>query len=110
MSISTVTENKKEFTKWQIQRAEVARSLYRKVGFPSVKDYKYVIQTNQIKDCPVTVTDIDIAFKIWGKDITMLKGKMVKKKPLPVVKDLVKVPKEFIKLHKDVTLTMDIFL
>jgi hypothetical protein len=110
MFISTVTENKKEFTKWQIQRAEVARSLYRKVGFPSVKDYKYVIQTNQIKDCPVTVTDIDIAFKIWGKDITMLKGKTVKKKPLPVVKDLIKVPKEFIKLHKDVTLTMEFFL
>jgi hypothetical protein len=40
----------------------------------------------------------------------MLKGKTVKKKSLPVVKDLVKVPKEFIKLHKDVTLTMDIFL
>jgi hypothetical protein len=39
----------------------------------------------------------------------MLKGKMVKKKPMPVIKDLVKVPKEFMKLLKDVTLTMDIF-
>jgi hypothetical protein len=109
MFISTVSENKKNYTKRQIQRAEVARSLYRKLGFPSMKDFKYVIQTNQIKDCPVTVVDIDVAFRIWGKDIAMLKGKTVKKKPMPVIKDLVKVPKEFIKLHKDVTLTMDIF-
>ena len=109
MFISTVAENKKDFTKQQIQRAEVARSLYRKLGFPSMKDFKYVIQTNQIKDCPVTVADIDVAFKIWGKDVAMLKGKTVKKKPMPVVKDLVKVPKEFIKLHRDVTLAIDIF-
>jgi hypothetical protein len=93
MFVSTVAENKKEFTKRQIQRAEVARSLYRKLRFPSMKDYKYVIQTHQIKDCPVTVADNDVA---------MLKGKTVEKKPMPVVTDLVKVPKEFINLHKDV--------
>jgi hypothetical protein len=109
MFVSTVAENKKEFTKWQIQRAEVTRSLYCKLGFLSMKDYKYVIQMHQIKDCPVTVANIDVAFKIWGKDVAMLKGKTVEKKPMPVVRDLVKVPKEFIKLHKDVTLTMDIF-
>jgi hypothetical protein len=109
MFVSTVTENKKEFTKQQVKRAEVARSLYCKLGFPSMKDYKYMIQMHQIKDCPVMVINIDITFKIWGKDVAMLKGKRVKKKPMPVVRDLVKVPKEFIKLHKDVTLTMDIF-
>jgi hypothetical protein len=109
MFVSTVTENKKEFTKQQIQCAKVARSLYRKLGFLSMKDYKYVIQMHQIKDCPVMVANINVAFKIWGKDVAMLKGKMVKKKPIPVVRDLVKVPKEFIKLHKDMTLTMDIF-
>ena len=68
-----------------------------------------MIRSNQIKDCPVTVDDIDVASKIWGKDIAMLKGKTVKKKPMPVIKDLVKVPKEFLKLHKEVVLTMDIF-
>jgi hypothetical protein len=69
MFVSMVTENKKEFMKRQIQRAEVARSLYCKLGFLSMKDYKFVIQKNQIQDCPVTVTDIDITFKIWGKDM-----------------------------------------
>jgi hypothetical protein len=69
MFVSMVAENKKEFMKRQIQRAKVARSLYCKLGFLSMKDYKFVIQKNQIKDCPVTVTDIDITFKIWGKDM-----------------------------------------
>ena len=109
MFVNTVTENMQDFTKRQIQRAEVARALYRKLGFPSTKDFKWVVMSNQIRDCPVTVSDIEVATKIWGKDIAMLKGKTVKKKPLPVVKDIVKVPKEFIKLHRNVTLGVDIF-
>jgi hypothetical protein len=77
-----------------------------------MKDYKWVVWSNQINDYPVTVMDIDVTAKIWGKDIVMLKGKMVKKRPVPVlvVKDLVKVPKEFLKLHKEVMMTMDIYL
>jgi len=106
---STVAENKKDFTKRQIQRAEVAKSLYAKLAFPSPADFKWVVRSNQIKDCPVTVQDIDVATKIYGKDIAALKGKTTRKKPMPVVRDLVKVPKEFMKLHKDVFLTADLF-
>ena len=109
MFVNTVKENMKVFTKRQIQRANEARALFRKLGFPSTKDCKWAVMSNQIRDCPVTVPDIEVATKIWGKDIAMLKGKTVKRKPLPVVKDLVKVPREFIKLHRDVTLAVDIF-
>jgi hypothetical protein len=40
-----------------------------------MKDFKWVIQSNQIKDFPVTVQDINVAQKIWGKNIAALKGK-----------------------------------
>ena len=82
---------------------EVARALHHKLGCPSLKDYKWVVMSNQIWDRPVTVADTEVASKIWGKDVAMLKGKTVKCKPSPVVKDLIKAPKEFIKLHQDVT-------
>ena len=104
MFMNTVAENKQDFMKHQIQHAEVARALCGKLGFPSTKDFKWVVLSNQIWNCPVTVADMEVASKIWGKDITMLKGKTVKRKPLPMTKDLVKVPKEFIKLHRDMTL------
>jgi hypothetical protein len=107
--VNTVSENKEGFTKRQIKSAELARTLYKTLSYPSMKDFKWVIQSNQIKDCPVTVQDIDMARKIWGKNITALKGKTTRSKSIPVARDYVKVPMELMKLHKEVFLTTAIF-
>jgi hypothetical protein len=80
-NISTVSENKIGFTKRQLKGAESARTLYSNLGYPSMKDFKWVIQSNQIKDFPVTVDDVVAANKIWGKDIAALKGKTTRSKP-----------------------------
>jgi hypothetical protein len=74
-----------------------------------MKDFKLVIQSNQIKDCPLTVLDIDVARKIWGKNIAALKGKTTRSKSIPVARDYVKDTMELMKLHKEVFLTTDIF-
>jgi hypothetical protein len=47
--------------------------------------------------------------KIWGNNISALKGKTTRSKTHPVDRDYVKVPKELLKLHKEVFLTTDIF-
>jgi len=80
-NVNTVSENKMGFTKRQLKGAELARTLYSNLGYPSMKDYKWVIQSNQIKDCPVTVDDVVTAHKIWGKDIAALKGKTTRSTP-----------------------------
>jgi hypothetical protein len=59
-----------------------------------MKDFKWVIRKNQIKDCPVTVQYIYVALKIWGKNITSLKGHTTWIKTIPVARDYVKVPLE----------------
>jgi hypothetical protein len=74
-----------------------------------MKDFKWVMRSNHIKDCPVTVHGIDVAVKIWGKNIAALKGKTTQSKMIPVARDYVKVPLELMKLHKEVFLTTDIF-
>jgi hypothetical protein len=74
-----------------------------------MKDFKWVIQSNQIKDCPMTVQYIDVARKIWGKNIAALKGKTTWSKSIPVARDYIKVPMELMKLHKEVFLTTYIF-
>jgi hypothetical protein len=94
MFITTVTGNKEGFTKRQIKGAEVARTLYATLGYPSWNDFKWVLRSNQIKDCPVTVQDADVAFQIWGKNIAALKGKTARSKPATVAQDYVKVPLE----------------
>ena len=107
--VSTVSENKQSFSKRQIKNAEAARTLYAALSYPSLTDFKWVIQSNQIKDCPVTVQDVDVAHKIWGKNIAALKGKTTRSKTTPVAKDFVRIPTELLKLHKEVFLTADIF-
>jgi hypothetical protein len=55
------------------------------------------------------IQDIDVATKIWGKHIAALKGNTTRSKTHLVARDFVKVPKELLKLHKEVFLTTDIF-
>jgi hypothetical protein len=107
--VNTVSENKEGFTKRHIKGAELARTLYKTLSYPSMKDFKWVIQSNQIKDYPMTVQDIDVARKICGKTSAALKGKTTWSKLIPVDRDYVKVPMERMKLHKEVFLTTDIF-
>jgi hypothetical protein len=88
--VNTVSGNKQRQIKGV---GEVARTLYAMLSYPSwKKDYKWVIQSNQIKDCPVTVQDVDNALKIWGKNITALKGKTTRSKPNPVAMDFCESP------------------
>jgi hypothetical protein len=107
--VNTVSENKEGFTKRQIKSAELARTLYNTLSYPSMKDFKWVIQSNQIKDFPATLQYIDVARKIWGKNIAALKGKTTRSKSIPVARDYVKVTMELTKLHKEVFLTTYIF-
>ena len=107
--VSTVEGNKQGFTKRQIKGAEQARALYAKLGYPSIRDFKWVVQSNQIKDCPVTPQDIQVAHQIWGKDIAALKGKTTRKKSIHLVSDFVKIPKEILQMHREVFLSADIF-
>ena len=108
--METVAGNKKGFTKRQIKSAETAKRPYTTLSYPSVKEYKWVIHSNKIKNCPVTVEDVATASKIWGKSVDALKGKTTRRKPEVVKRDLVRVPKELMKLYKDIYLTTDIFL
>jgi hypothetical protein len=80
-NITTVSENKLGYTKRQLKGAELARTIYANLGYPSMKDFKWVIQSNQIKDCPVTVDDVIAANKIWGKDIAAITGKTTRTRP-----------------------------
>ena len=74
-SVTTVEGNKAYFTKHQIKEAEKAWILYTILSFPLEQDIKWILQSNQIMHCPVTIQDAKVAYKIWGPDITTLKGK-----------------------------------
>ena len=76
--------------------------MYASIGYPPVKEYKWFKQSNQVKYCPVTVKDIDVAHKIWVKSVPGLIGNITRKKAIPVAVNLLQVPEELVKIHKDI--------
>ncbi len=96
-------------TKHQVASADLACNLQAGLAYPSVHDLKWIVKANMLKDSPVTSQDVDVALKIWGPSVALLKGKTVLQKPPFVIEDVIEVLKEIRQLHKRVTLTIDIF-
>jgi hypothetical protein len=98
--ISTVAENRKGR---QFERAKEARKLYHVVSTPTMNNFKPLLRMNVI----LTVKDVNISEKIFGPDMSSLKGKSTRRKPKPVRSDLIEIPKEIITKHHDIDLCMD---
>ena len=77
--LNTVAGNKGNYTQREIEGANKARALYKKIGRPSEKEFNDILQNNLIRNCPVTSDDAKRALKIYGPDVATLKGKTVKK-------------------------------
>ena len=107
--VVTVTDNMKSFSKRQIVSAQKAKTLLAGLAFPSESDYKWILRSNQVQECPVTVDDAAVALKIWGPDVPSLKGKTTRKTPPTVPTDIVAVPMEIRDLHRNWTMSIDVF-
>ena len=77
------------------------------LGCRSVSDLKRIIKMNSIQDCPVTTDNIDRAGKIFGPDIPSLKGKTVRRRPTPIVSNIVDIPRELLTQNQFVELCID---
>jgi len=64
--VETVNGNKEMFTKRQLAGAEKARQLFQGLLYPLMTDFIWILWSNGIKDCLVSVRDAKIALKVWG--------------------------------------------
>ena len=92
--VQTVEENMNFHTPREVQRAKRARELLVALGSPSVADLKAAIAINGIANLPVTTADVDLAEKIFGKDIGIIKGKTTRQRPVPLTRDQLEIPPE----------------
>ena len=100
--MNTVEENMKAFTKHDVKGSKAARNLYAKLLYLSNTDFKWLIKNNHIKNCKLSVRNIDTAQEIWVMYISARKGKNVRGKPTVVALDRIKIPKEIANLKKTV--------
>jgi len=110
MLLTTVTNNKAQFSRRKIEGADKARALYRKIGRPSQQQLEQILAKNLIRNCPVTVDDAKRALLIYGPNVAALKGKITKgpSQHVPTFNP-VQVLGFILQHHSDVTLCMDIF-
>ena len=76
-----------EFTDRQVERAQQCRKLLHDLDAPSYADLGRAIQMNLIKNNPVIFQDIKLAEDVFGKDISVLKGKETRPHPSLVTQE-----------------------
>ena len=79
--IATVDDNKRLYTKRELERAEGVRDLYVIMGRPPKEDFEKMLVKQSMSRCPYSVQDAWIADKIYGKDLGVLKGRTTRTKP-----------------------------
>ena len=76
--LELVKDNKKFFSVAEIAGAERAQLLQQQIGWPSLKHYEHILNTNQLRNCNVTVDNFPRAESINGTAVPLLKGKMTR--------------------------------
>ncbi|MEN9849167.1 MAG: hypothetical protein RL368_1907, partial [Pseudomonadota bacterium] len=108
--VETVKKNESFYTTRQIARAKEAKNFIHSLGYPSAADIRNMIKMNSVKNCPITIEDIELAEKIYGRDVGALKGKTTRTKPKPVISDTIAIPDELKDAQRSVDLCIDIMV
>ena len=108
LHVNTVRKNFEGFTKHQVKNAARARYLMGMVGTPSLMDFQGMVRHNLLKDCPITLEDVNNAHTIFGPDLAAIRGKTVRHKPDCVVTDYVDIPWTIFDQHKNITIVADV--
>ena len=98
--LNTISKNKEGFSKRKIDIAFKYWELQKTLRFPTVKEVKWIIRSNQIQDCQVETEDVDNVKLFSEKCMPYLKGKTNRENLIRVTEDLISVPNEFIKVNK----------
>jgi hypothetical protein len=106
--INTVKENRVGYTQRQFEQAKRARELYHIIGMPTIELFKALIKMNAIKNCPVMTEGVNNAEKIFGADMSSLRGKLTRRKSTLVREDSIKIPEELILQNREIDLCIDI--
>ena len=62
---------------------------------------------NLIKNSEITLEDVDLAEKTFGPNISLLKGKTTRKRPIPVFSSVIDIPTELLRMNEEVEISLD---
>jgi hypothetical protein len=106
--VTTVADNKYNYTDRDYTHAKLARKVQIIVGYPELKDFLRDIDANSVKNCPITRQDAVNADAILGRDLGSIKGKTTHCKLERVPGNTMHLPKEILQQYRAITLCIDI--
>ena len=107
---TTVNANKSTFSRRDIDNADKVRTLQQRLGWLSTADLKHHLAANLLLNCPLTTNDIDRADMIYGLQVPMLRGKMVRQTQKEFTSVLwTKIPSLLLKNYPTDKIDMDFF-
>ncbi len=108
--IQTVDNNKRMFHRREVEGADRARELHRKLGRPSQKRFEHILNNGLLHNCPVTAKDARRAAIIYGPDVATIKGSSVRTPGahVPMFHPII-LPPYILQHHRRITLSQDIF-
>jgi hypothetical protein len=106
--VTTVADNKSNYTNRDYTRAKLARKVQILVGCPKLKDFLRDIDADSIKNFPITRQDAVNVDAILGRDLGSIKGKTTHRKLERVPGNTIHLPKEILQQHRVITLCVDI--
>ncbi len=107
--IQTIQGNYEGYTKKETLRAREARRAQTMLWSPTKKDFKGMVSSNIIPNCPISGSNITNAQNIFGPDLASVRRKTVHQTPAPVVGDYVAIPHKLVKANAAVTLVAIVF-
>ena len=81
VNTQTVESRKSEYTRRQVDEADRARYLIRRLAYPSQSELKWLISNNFFRHNDLLVDDFRRATTIYGPMVEVLKGKGTRTKP-----------------------------
>jgi hypothetical protein len=109
MLVQNAQGNYKGYNKQEVLKAKESQRGQALIGSPSKKDYRGMVSSNLISNCPFSKTNVTNVRAIFGPDLASVQGKTVWHILAPVVADYVAVPRSLVKTNKVVTLAADVF-
>ena len=108
LTITTVEGQESEFSDLDCRRAIKARKLQEIMGFPTSKDLIRMIEDKLVTNCGVTRRDVLNAEAIYGKHVSIVKGKTVRNQGKHIREDVSPVPAGVLERYGKVMIHVDI--
>jgi hypothetical protein len=108
MLVNTVRENFEGYSRHEIEGSKEVRHIQGIIANPTEREFAGMVREQLLTNCNVTVRDVDNANRIFGPDLANFRGKTTRTKPEHVRVEYVQIPRDFVQLHKNLTLVADV--